>query len=73
MQSKSKSLLEAITNIAIGYFITMLVSPVIYWINDIDMNFVQMNGIVACFTIVSIIRQYIIRRFFNNKIDGTKS
>jgi len=72
MQSKAKSFVEALVNTLIGYFITLVVSPFIYWLNNIEMNFLQMNGIVACFTIVSIARQYIIRRFFNNKIDNQK-
>lgn len=52
-------------NTFVGLLITILVSPFIYWLCDIEMSFPKMNMVAALFTVVSIIRNYIIRRWFN--------
>lgn len=65
LQSKQKSLLEAIVNTFVGFIVTLISSPFIYWICDIKINFPQMTMVTLLFTIVSIIRNYVIRRWFN--------
>lgn len=68
MQSRLVSLVEAITNTAIGFVVTMSVYPIINRICGIEMNIGQATLSTFLFTIVSVIRGYVIRRFFNNMI-----
>ena len=65
MQSKKSSLIESIVNTFVGLVINIVVSPVIYWITGVTMSVYQISGTAVLFTIVSIVRNYIIRRFFN--------
>lgn len=65
MQSKKSSLIESIVNTFVGLVVNITVSPVVYWITGVTMNVYQLSGTAVLFTIVSIIRNYIIRRFFN--------
>lgn len=65
-QTKLESLIEAFTNTVIGFFITMTIYPVVNWVCGIEMSMAQASLSTAIFTLVSILRGYIIRRFFNN-------
>ncbi len=65
-QTKLESLIEAVVNTCIGFFITMSVYPFINWICGIEMTLTQASLSTLLFTIISIIRGYVIRRFFNN-------
>jgi uncharacterized membrane protein len=65
MQTKQFSLLEAVTNTAIAFVITLGVLPIVNWLCGVAMSNKQMGLHVLLMTIVSIIRNYIIRRFFN--------
>jgi hypothetical protein len=64
-QTKGKSLLESIVNTAVGYAVTVIFSPLIYWICDVKVNFTQINLITILFTFLSIGRNYVVRRWFN--------
>lgn len=64
-QSKKKSLLESIINTFVGFMTTLLISPFIYWICNVQINVSQISIVTLLFTIVSIIRNYVIRRWFN--------
>ena len=66
-QSKKHSVLEAGVNICIGFSINwtanMLILP--------HFGFTSETGMIAfeiglCFTAISLVRQYVIRRWFNN-------
>jgi hypothetical protein len=68
-QSRLSSLYEALINIAIGYsvnFFANLVLLPIYFHIEVDLITNLLVGIP--YTLVSIMRQYAIRRWFNNKI-----
>jgi predicted Na+-dependent transporter len=65
-QNKLQSFIEAITNTFIGFLITMSVYPLINWICGIEMSIGQAGASTVLFTVVSVIRGYVIRRFFNN-------
>jgi hypothetical protein len=65
-QSKVESLVEALVNTFIGFMITMIALPLVNYICGIKMNFIQASSSTVIFTIISILRGYIIRRFFNN-------
>lgn len=79
MQSKKGSIAEAIVNTFIGYLVTLLFSPLIYALAGVKLSAGKMNYIVVMFTILSVLRSYIIRRFFNkiilraiNKVSANK-
>ena len=65
LQSKKKSLIEAIVNTFVGFITTLIASPFIYWICNVEINAGQVSLVTLLFTIVSILRNYIIRRWFN--------
>lgn len=64
-QSKKKSIIESLVNTLIGLLITFAVSPLIYWLCEVKISIPQMTGATLLFTLVSIGRNYIIRRIFN--------
>lgn len=66
MQSKTISLVEAILNTLSGLFVAyfvwiFIVSPI--W--GIEMSTIDIFGINAVFTVVSVARSYLWRRLFN--------
>lgn len=66
MQSKKASLIESISNIIIGYLIAVLSQIIIFPYFDIHLTMDDQLHIAGWFTLVSIIRSYILRRAFNN-------
>ncbi len=64
-QSKRNSFIEALINTGIGLSITIVFSPIVYSICDVEISDKQMGGAALCFTIISVIRGYVVRRFFN--------
>ena len=67
-QTKKGSLYEAVINTFIGFFITLALAPIVYPIFGHSFSMQQNLGIAAFFTIVSILRGYVVRRWFNGKI-----
>ena len=67
MQSKLESLTEAIINTFIGFVIAFISQLVFFPIVGIEANLEQNFILTVLFTLVSIIRTYIVRRYFNKK------
>jgi|TARA_R110000851_G_scaffold87200_3_gene190065 hypothetical protein len=67
-QSKLVSLLETITNTVIGFLVGLGAWPIIAWVLGMEFTSTQHWGIVALFTVLSIIRGYLVRRFFNARL-----
>ncbi len=67
MQSKLDSLSEAIFNTFIGFVIAFISQLVFFPIVGIEVTLAQNFILTVLFTLVSIIRGYIIRRYFNKK------
>ena len=67
MQTKTDSILEALTNIAIGAGIALLAQ--IIWFPIIGKDFTLADNLMttAFFTLVSFVRSYGIRRLFNGR------
>jgi hypothetical protein len=63
-QSRRDSLIEAVVNTFIGFVITCIVSPFLYWIVDVRLNVFQLGTANLLFTLVSVIRNYFVRRYF---------
>ncbi len=67
-QTKRNSLIESIVNTAIGFTVTLLFSPLIYWVCNVKISGTQQLSATVLFTILSVIRGYLIRRYFNKKV-----
>ena len=65
MQSSWMSLLEAITNIAIGYVVAVLTQVLVFPLFGVSVSLGDNLGIGAVFTIVSLLRSFALRRAFN--------
>lgn len=68
MQSRMMSLVEAFTNVAVGYLIAVLAQMVIFPIFGLRASLGQHLSIGALFTVVSIARSYLLRRLFNARV-----
>ena len=67
MQSKKQSLIESLTNIFIGYFVALASQMAIFPLFDIHISVSDNIWIGVWFTVISIIRSYVVRRVFNKK------
>jgi hypothetical protein len=67
MQNKKHSFLESIFQTVIGLGTSILIQLILYPLMGIPVTFTQNVIITIVFFIVSIIRGYLIRRYFNNK------
>jgi hypothetical protein len=65
MQSRRRSLLESIINTAIGYTVAVVTQYVTFPWFGIEASHSDHFGIAAIFTVVSIARNYLVRRGFN--------
>jgi len=65
-QTKKGSLLEACTNTAIGYSISFVLNYFMHWFYDIEISTAQNLGMGAVFTVVSVVRSYVVRRMYNH-------
>ena len=59
-------MVETITNVAIGLVVSFLSQVVIFKYCDISITLAQNLELTLYFTVVSIIRSYVLRRFFNS-------
>ena len=67
MQTKKHSLLESCTNILIGYAVAISSQVIIFPWFDIDIPLSDNLIIGFYFTIISLGRSYVLRRYFNRK------
>lgn len=65
-QSKLASLVEVITNMVVGFAVSVYAQAVIFPLYGFSTLTITQNvQIVAIFTVISMIRSYLVRRFFN--------
>lgn len=67
MQTKIHSLLESITNVAIGYSVAVLSQLLVFPLFDIHISIFDNLMIGLWFTAISICRSYAIRRWFTKR------
>ena len=67
MQSKKQSLVETITSVFVGWVIGVILNMLVLPLFDYDVSLTDGVLISIIFTAVSVIRSYIIRRWFNSK------
>lgn len=65
MQTKLQSRIETLVQQAIGFVVAMISQLIIFPVFDIHINMKDNLLIGIYFTIVSIIRSYLVRRAFN--------
>jgi hypothetical protein len=65
MQLKKHSFIESVVNVAVGYGVALLSQIVLFPFFDIHIPLKTNLWIGFWFTIVSIIRSYVLRRIFN--------
>ena len=66
MQTKLQSLLESCLNIGSGFVISLIVwSYLVVPVWGLQVDMVDNLNITALFTVVSVVRSYLWRRFFN--------
>jgi len=64
-QTKGMSLLEALTNTLVGLMLAFVVNAALMQLTGVHATWSQNALIVAGHTIVSVVRGYMLRRFFN--------
>ena len=67
MQTKRQSLIETLTSVFVGWLIGVILNLTILPLFDYDITVVDSLWVSLIFTAVSVIRSYIIRRWFNSK------
>jgi len=67
-QTKLGSLIEALMNILIGYVVALLSQILIFPMFDIHVSLITNLWIGAWFTVISLARSYVIRRWFNARL-----
>lgn len=65
MQSKKQSFKESVVNVAVGYAVALISQLIVFPIVGVQSTFTQNIKISLYFTIISLIRSYLIRRYFN--------
>tara|TARA_R110000744_G_scaffold360932_1_gene468545 strand:- start:22 stop:237 length:216 start_codon:yes stop_codon:yes gene_type:complete len=67
MQSKKQSFVEAVINVFIGYLVAVMTNILVLPMFGVVIPLWDNLLIGGIFTIISIIRSYVIRRMFNGK------
>ena len=65
MQSRWMSLMEAATNIAVGYGVAVLTQVLVFPLFGLSVSLGENLGIGAVFTVISLVRSFVLRRAFN--------
>ncbi len=63
-QSRTMSLVESFTNVAVGYGIAVITQIVVFPLFGLTTTLTENMAIGAIFTVVSIARSYCLRRLF---------
>ena len=67
MQSKKDSFIETLTSVFVGWLIGVILNMLVLPLFDYNITVIDSLWVSLIFTVVSVIRGYIIRRFFNSK------
>lgn len=70
MQSRAHSALESCTNVAVGYGVALASQLAIFPAFGIHIPFHSNLAIGAWFTVISLARSYVIRRYFTRRTEG---
>ena len=65
-QTKKASAVEALAGTAVGFAISWAATPPILWAFGYDVGAGTAFGITVVYTVLSIVRGYVVRRVFNH-------
>jgi len=68
LQSRKASLYEALLNVLVGYWINFGANLLVLPLFGFNVTVTQNLGIGAIFTVISVVRSYAIRRWFNARL-----
>lgn len=68
LQSRLSSLIEALINVAIGFVVSLGLTAIVLPAYGHAVSFSHNLQITAIFTVASIARSYLVRRYFNARI-----
>ena len=71
MQTKRQSIIESLVNISIGYSVAIFSQLLIFPLFDIHLPLHDNLLIGAYFTLISLVRSYLVRRLFNRQSAST--
>jgi uncharacterized membrane protein len=66
-QTRKQSIIESIANTAFGTFFSFLASLIIYPLVGVDVTIKEIGHLTIIFTCISIIKNFIVRRFFETQ------
>lgn len=72
MQTKLESLIEALINVLIGFVISLVVNALVLPLVGLDITLSQNLFVGIIFTLVSVARSYLLRRFCQNYLTAIK-
>lgn len=64
-QSRAHSMIEAWTNVAVGFGVAMLANVTLFPLFGWHISGAQNIALTCCFTVISLVRSYLLRRLFN--------
>lgn len=70
MQTKAHSLIESLTNVAIGYVVALTSQLAIFPMFGIHVPFTDNILIGLWFTVISVVRSYVLRRWFTKRTEA---
>lgn len=72
-QTKTASFIEAWANIAVGFAINFTANMIVLPLFGFDVTYGDALGIGLIFTVISLVRSYVIRRWFNGLRFGNRN
>jgi len=72
MQTKIQSMHESWVNVFVGYIIGLVAQLIVFPLYDLDVSINENLQIAFIFTCIALLRNYAVRRFFNNKLTSQK-
>ncbi len=69
MQSKWHSVVESMSNVAVGYGVALASQIVIFPFYDINISLQDNIAIGVWFTLISLVRSYVLRRYFTKRTE----
>ena len=67
MQTRKQSFVESLVNILIGYFTALFSQILVFPLFNIYISIYDNLLIGFYFTVISLVRSYLVRRYFNKK------
>jgi len=68
LQTRISSLYEAAINILIGFAINFTANMTLFPLFGWEISVQQNIGLGICYTVISLVRSYVIRRWFNARL-----